>query len=362
MSSVARGPHSQHLPGSVELKPNYGSNLKEGAFSFWALRKAFDLLEAEVPVLKDEKEPTSDDEESGGKSMSDDGEFKSNPHSENIFVGHQPRVGLEDRYIEITKTIHAGILYKAKLDPRRPVIGESTATNTLKGLEGNTEYLMKAIYPHREETYGTDVHQLLAKHKFAPAYYANLGPKLEDRVEDADMLKRFEELQSVPLITYHFMQFLPPPTGEKAGYITLEDLADNARGVAASAGKSIKNTLIHILQILSTEKMVHGDLRPNNIMVKIELTANNSYRVCMQEEEAHLVDLKLIDFDWAGRQGDVRYPAARNPAVAYWPGEDGALISQGDDRKMVEAWMQSWPYEDEPMKRRPMKVKIKKIA
>ena len=50
------------------------------------------------------------------------------------------------------------------------------------------------------------------------------------------------------------------------------------------------------------------------------------------------VDLRVIDFDWAGKAGQVHYPAERNTEI-QWPGEAGGPIEQDHDSKMVDSWM-----------------------
>ena len=49
------------------------------------------------------------------------------------------------------------------------------------------------------------------------------------------------------------------------------------------------------------------------------------------------VDLRVIDFDWAGEAGQVRYPAERNRDI-WWPGEAGGPIEQDHDSRMVNSW------------------------
>jgi hypothetical protein len=67
--------------------------------------------------------------------------------------------------------------------------------------------------------------------------------------------------------------------------------------------------------------MVHGDFRMANIMLKAG-----------EEEKA-----VLIDFDWAGKAGEARYPITRNDDIDY-PGEPGGSIGAGDDRRFYETW------------------------
>jgi len=50
------------------------------------------------------------------------------------------------------------------------------------------------------------------------------------------------------------------------------------------------------------------------------------------------VDIKVIDFDWAGKAGEVCYPAERNTDI-QWPGEAGAPILKEHDSEMVPSWL-----------------------
>jgi len=50
------------------------------------------------------------------------------------------------------------------------------------------------------------------------------------------------------------------------------------------------------------------------------------------------VDLRVIDFDWAGKARQVNYPAEQNREI-QWPGEAGRPIEQDHDLKTVDSWM-----------------------
>jgi len=50
------------------------------------------------------------------------------------------------------------------------------------------------------------------------------------------------------------------------------------------------------------------------------------------------VDLRVIDFDWVGKAGQVYYPAEQNREI-QWPGEAGGPIEQDHDSKMVDSGM-----------------------
>jgi hypothetical protein len=89
----------------------------------------------------------------------------------------------------------------------------------------------------------------------------------------------------------------------------------------ASRKAKLVERLERILDTLESNRMVHGDFRMNNIMVKAG-----------EEENA-----VLIDFDWAGNVGEARYPHNRTNVVVY-PGRAGGPIEANDDRQLFNSW------------------------
>ncbi|CAG8830466.1 43236_t:CDS:2 [Gigaspora margarita] len=67
---------------------------------------------------------------------------------------------------------------------------------------------------------------------------------------------------------------------------------------------------------------VHGDLRDENIMVKYKYGK---------------IDIKFVDFDWAGREGEAMYPESLNPAI-NWHVDVGwhKLIKREHDHHLVD--------------------------
>ena len=45
----------------------------------------------------------------------------------------------------------------------------------------------------------------------------------------------------------------------------------------------------------------------------------------------------LVDFDWAGKAGEVRYPVTRSNGFGY-PREAGGPIDTQDDRQFYSTW------------------------
>ena len=89
--------------------------------------------------------------------------------------------------------------------------------------------------------------------------------------------------------------------------------------------KAIKHELIRILDCLRKNNYVHGDFRPNNLLID------------MNRLRKRQVSIKVVDFDWSGEVGIARYPTTRNPN-GDWPGKPGRLIEQGDDGVVLEKW------------------------
>jgi len=83
--------------------------------------------------------------------------------------------------------------------------------------------------------------------------------------------------------------------------------------------------LVELLEAMKQEGFVHGDLRPINIMCR-ELPGRG--------KERGELEIKVIDFDWAGKLGVARYPAGRNPEIP-WPGNQRDFIGGDDDKKLL---------------------------
>jgi serine/threonine protein kinase len=95
---------------------------------------------------------------------------------------------------------------------------------------------------------------------------------------------------------------------------------NNAKGNMDAATKQrVRNEVWRALDLLHTRSMVFGDLRPPNVMVTT----------------AHQVN--LIDFDWAGDYGQVKYPCLISPSVS-WPAGVEALgvIEYAHDNEMLK--------------------------
>jgi tRNA A-37 threonylcarbamoyl transferase component Bud32 len=107
------------------------------------------------------------------------------------------------------------------------------------------------------------------------------------------------------------------------GWVTLFHYRENVHrnGIPEPGRRTLLTRLEKILDCLSTGGMVHGDFRMANIMLK------------PGEEEKAMV----IDFDWAGEAGTVRYPVTRSEEFDY-PGRPGEPIEAKHDREYYESW------------------------
>ena len=87
----------------------------------------------------------------------------------------------------------------------------------------------------------------------------------------------------------------------------------------------LKNMIHAAVVQLHQNKMVHGDLRNMNIMVPVKTDGTPRFM--------------LVDYDWAGYEGEVKYPRHVNKAPELGRPqdiEDGALIITGHDLHMLE--------------------------
>ena len=82
----------------------------------------------------------------------------------------------------------------------------------------------------------------------------------------------------------------------------------------------VRDELLVCLRSLHNERMVHGDIRDTNLFVGPD------------------DDIKLIDFDWAGKFGQVRYPSNINRSSVARPStvSDGELVNPEHDYNMVD--------------------------
>jgi serine/threonine protein kinase len=90
--------------------------------------------------------------------------------------------------------------------------------------------------------------------------------------------------------------------------------------------ESLKSKIRDVVEKLHDYGFVHGDIREVNIFVDAQTPTT--------EDD---ISIHLIDFDWAGKDREVRYPGRVNTATVSRPDgvSDGKLITKGHDMDMV---------------------------
>ena len=82
----------------------------------------------------------------------------------------------------------------------------------------------------------------------------------------------------------------------------------------------VKTALKTAVEVMQVKNLVHGDLRPQNILV-----VGNKVR--------------LLDFDWAGNEGTARYPKALNLRTGPWHSDvsPGGIVTKEHD--LFQIWL-----------------------
>lgn len=148
------------------------------------------------------------------------------------------------------------------------------------------------------ERYGQDAHLFLAERCCAPTllYFGPIGPGSASPSYGCLSMVVMEHVVGETLSR------LKPEGGSRLSVINL--------------CQSLRN----IVEMLHGQGFVFGDLRTPNIMI----TPQNA--------------IKLIDFDWAGKAGVVKYPLLMSSGIT-WPSgaTGGALITKQHDLDMIQA-------------------------
>ncbi|PVG00116.1 hypothetical protein CPB86DRAFT_782982 [Serendipita vermifera] len=166
--------------------------------------------------------------------------------------------------------------------------------------------VVKFVYNY-SGTYGTTVHQYLHSLGLAPSLY------LTENLHRGLVMVVMERLSYEKGI---------------GGWMEL----DTFEGKLGTKAGAIRKKLEKVIKSLQEQGMVHADLRPTNIMVKVD--GNDD--ILMREEEPIL---HVVDFDWAGNVGDVCYPPFLNPNV-LWPSGAKAYqkVGKNDDKILLDNW------------------------
>jgi serine/threonine protein kinase len=149
------------------------------------------------------------------------------------------------------------------------------------------------------ERYGEPVHRLLAEHDFAPQLF------YFGRVSESGT----PSYRSLRMVVMEYLQ----------GSTVAQLLADPSRNHSTHIlDLELIAGLERIIKFLHSHNYVYGDLRGPNIMITLEK------------------NIKLIDFDWAGKVGHVKYPNFLSPKIGWPPGaEGGKPITAQHDLEMI---------------------------
>lgn len=107
--------------------------------------------------------------------------------------------------------------------------------------------------------------------------------------------------------------------------IVMDDLDSTYKLVSDfySVSSAVSDALRDAVNLLHTANFVHGDIRDVNLMFS---------------REKGTAKVMILDFDWAGVEGQVRYPTNVNTFSVERPAgvSDGELISKQHDLDMLD--------------------------
>ena len=161
------------------------------------------------------------------------------------------------------------------------------------------------------ERYGEAAHKLLASHGLAPQllYCGDIWLEEPERSGCGD--RKMVVMEYIEGISAHAM-------------------LHNREGRALPDG--VHSAIKRAVELLHDENMVHGDIRLGNVIIEGGIDVDDGD---MENR------VKIVDFDWAGVEGTVRYPLHLSETIS-WPAgvADDALILAEHDDEMVRrlAW------------------------
>ena len=94
--------------------------------------------------------------------------------------------------------------------------------------------------------------------------------------------------------------------------------------------ESVRDAVRRALEILHGQGLVHGDIRLPNVIIE------DCDDEGTEDEESIGAHTRIVDFDWAGHEGVVRYPHDLSQGQWVEGVEDYALIRASHDNAMVE--------------------------
>ena len=206
--------------------------------------------------------------------------------------------------------------------PSTPRIYESCTLLELEGEEGTLTFVSRP----------NDAYQRLFLASLSSRSIPGLQVlvKLVSRSYSRDVHKHMADTGLAPKLcgyaavkgapTAYVMEYLDPSIWQ-----TLYQLSKPKKKLNKPTANQLRGALQEIISALDEKKYVHGDLQSNNIMIRTNVKEKS-------------MGLRVIDFDWAGKGGQVCYPAERNREI-QWPGKAGGPIEQNHNFKMVDSWM-----------------------
>ena len=210
--------------------------------------------------------------------------------------------------------------------PSTPRIYKSCTLLEQKGEKGTLTFVSRPNYAYKRLFYATlsspSIPDLQVLVKLVPRFYSRYVHKHMADNGLAPKLYGYAEMEGAP--TAYVMEYLDPSVWQ-----TLYQLSKSKEKPRKPMVSQQRGALQEIITALDEKNYVHGDLRSNNIMIRTDVMDKS-------------VELKVVDFDWAGKAGQVHYPAEWNREIR-WPGEAGGPIDQDHDSKMVDFWMKDVP-------------------
>ena len=181
--------------------------------------------------------------------------------------------------------------------PSTPRIYESCTLLESEGEEGTLTFVSQPNDAYQRLFLATlsscSIPDLQVLVKFVPRSYSQDVHKHMADIGLAPKLYGYAEVEGAPIA--YVMKYLDPCAWE-----TLHQfLKSNAAAVDRT---QLQEALDSIIEKLEPKNYVHGDLRSNNIMIRTDVMDKS-------------VELKVVDFDWAGEAGQVCYPEEWNREI-----------------------------------------------
>jgi serine/threonine protein kinase len=149
------------------------------------------------------------------------------------------------------------------------------------------------------DRYGKKAHQILADEGLAPKLLYCGSPHLNDDEPS---------YQSISMVVME--------------YVDGDTFAVAKQRMSEESIKTVRSTVRRALLLLHSHGLVFGDLRSWNVMI----TKSD--------------EVKLIDFNWSGEEGQAKYPLLISPEIAWPEGVRAlAVMRREHDLEMLSKWI-----------------------